>query len=267
MASYDGNLGLMELVKFFRNAPPELVQRVQRLIDAGAEREVWQIVQQYTGTELQGDEFRAAVAESVNKYGVSDKEQAAAKKRVAAMVAKRKATDKRRKHNIRSGHNKLLKQFMYDEGMKVIQQWQEQLQNKFPKFPKSRGPVVREYGLSPIGLVKSVMRDGVEHTAKKYGELEINPNGLDEKPRHFVWYTVIPASQEILRSLLGQIDVDTVKAAYDDPSILEGNKAQKGIPANATDAELKAARKAGGEKGQRAHWLLNMRKGNRNKKK
>ena len=49
---------------------------------------------------------------------------------------------------------------------------------------------------------------------------------------------------------------------YVDASNLdEGNKAQKGIPANATQAELKSARKAGGAKGKRAHWLLNMRKG------
>ena len=54
---------------------------------------------------------------------------------------------------------------------------------------------------------------------------------------------------------------------YVDASNLdEGNKAQKGIPANATDAELKSARKSGGDKGKRAHWLLNMRKGNRKKK-
>lgn len=54
---------------------------------------------------------------------------------------------------------------------------------------------------------------------------------------------------------------------YVDASNLdEGNKAQKGIPANATDAELKSARKSGGAKGKRAHWLLNMRKGNRKKK-
>ncbi len=55
---------------------------------------------------------------------------------------------------------------------------------------------------------------------------------------------------------------------YVDASNLdEGNKAQKGIPANATDAELKSARKAGGAKGKRAHWLLNMRKGNQSRKK
>ena len=47
----------------------------------------------------------------------------------------------------------------------------------------------------------------------------------------------------------------------------EGNKAQKGIPANATQAELKSARKSGGAKGKRAHWLLNMRKGNQKRKK
>jgi hypothetical protein len=46
----------------------------------------------------------------------------------------------------------------------------------------------------------------------------------------------------------------------------EGNKAQKGIPANATDAQLRSARKAGGDKGKRAHWLLNMRKGNKKNK-
>ena len=55
---------------------------------------------------------------------------------------------------------------------------------------------------------------------------------------------------------------------YVDASNLdEGNKAQKGIPANATDAELRKARKAGGDKGKRAHWLLNMRKGNRKRRK
>jgi len=41
----------------------------------------------------------------------------------------------------------------------------------------------------------------------------------------------------------------------------EGNVAQLGIPANATDAELRKARSAGGKKGQRAHWLANMRRG------
>ena len=61
--------------------------------------------------------------------------------------------------------------------------------------------------------------------------------------------------------------IDDFSHTTSDRPVGEGNKAQKGIPANATDAELKSARKAGGAKGKRAHWLLNMRKGNRKRKK
>ena len=60
--------------------------------------------------------------------------------------------------------------------------------------------------------------------------------------------------------------IDDFGHTTSDRPVGEGNKAQKGIPANATDAQLKSARKAGGAKGKRAHWLLNMRKGNRKRK-
>lgn len=60
--------------------------------------------------------------------------------------------------------------------------------------------------------------------------------------------------------------MDKFSHTTSDRPVGEGNKAQLGIPANATDAELRKARKAGGDKGKRAHWLLNMRKGNRKKK-
>ena len=60
--------------------------------------------------------------------------------------------------------------------------------------------------------------------------------------------------------------IDDFSHTASDRPVGEGNKAQKGIPANATDAELRKARKAGGDKGKRAHWLLNMRKGNRKRK-
>lgn len=61
--------------------------------------------------------------------------------------------------------------------------------------------------------------------------------------------------------------IDDFSHTTSDRPVGEGNKAQKGIPANATDAQLKSARKAGGDKGKRAHWLLNMRKGNRKRRK
>jgi hypothetical protein len=56
-ASYEGNIGIMELMKFFQTAPKELVVQVKQLINQKKDKEVWKIVQQYTGTKLKGKEF------------------------------------------------------------------------------------------------------------------------------------------------------------------------------------------------------------------
>jgi pterin-4a-carbinolamine dehydratase len=56
-ASYEGNIGIMELMKFFSTAPSELVAQVKQLIKQKKDKEVWKIVQQYTGTKLKGKEF------------------------------------------------------------------------------------------------------------------------------------------------------------------------------------------------------------------
>ena len=56
-ASYEGNIGIMELMKFFQIAPKELVAQVKQLISQKKDKEVWKIVQQYTGTKLKGKEF------------------------------------------------------------------------------------------------------------------------------------------------------------------------------------------------------------------
>jgi pterin-4a-carbinolamine dehydratase len=56
-ASYEGNIGIMELMKFFSTAPSELVAQVKQLIKQKKDKEVWKIVQQYTNTKLKGKEF------------------------------------------------------------------------------------------------------------------------------------------------------------------------------------------------------------------
>lgn len=66
MASYPGNMGVMELVKFFQDAPPELVKKVRDLLDRGASREVWQIVQAHTGVKLQGNQYEHALGEALD---------------------------------------------------------------------------------------------------------------------------------------------------------------------------------------------------------
>jgi hypothetical protein len=56
-AAYEGNIGIMELMKFFQSAPKELVVQVKELISQKKDKEVWKIVQSYTGTKLKGKEF------------------------------------------------------------------------------------------------------------------------------------------------------------------------------------------------------------------
>jgi len=61
MAAYKGNVGIMELVKFYqdakKNGDEDLIVKVKKLIDDGEDQKVWQIVQDYTGTKLVGKQF------------------------------------------------------------------------------------------------------------------------------------------------------------------------------------------------------------------
>lgn len=67
-AAYKGNIGIMELFKFFAKAEkqdPDLVAKVKKLISQGQDKMVWKIVQDYTGTKLVGKEFEGSIAEAV----------------------------------------------------------------------------------------------------------------------------------------------------------------------------------------------------------
>lgn len=67
-AAYEGNLGLMELFKFFNKAEktdPQLVTKVKQLIKQGEDRAVWKIVQDYTETKLVGKQFECSIAEAI----------------------------------------------------------------------------------------------------------------------------------------------------------------------------------------------------------
>lgn len=51
-ASYAGNIGVMELVKFYQKATPSMVTDLKRLIAQKKEREAWKMVQSVTGIKL-----------------------------------------------------------------------------------------------------------------------------------------------------------------------------------------------------------------------
>jgi hypothetical protein len=67
-ASYEGNIGIMELFKFFNKAEkedPKLVARVKEMIKQRRDKEVWRIIQDYTGTQLTGKEFEGSIKEAI----------------------------------------------------------------------------------------------------------------------------------------------------------------------------------------------------------
>lgn len=69
-AAYPGNVGIMELIKFFNKAKekdPELVAKVKQLIADHEDKLVWDIIQKYTGVKLQGKEFNESISESIKK--------------------------------------------------------------------------------------------------------------------------------------------------------------------------------------------------------
>ena len=104
------------------------------------------------------------------------------------------------------------------------------------------------------GTVKAT--DVYAYLVKKYGKLYSDKHQTPSGRK--IWDN-LPKYTKLKVTDVG----DRLMATENFADVEEGNKAQLGIPANATDAELRKARKAGGKKGQRAHWLLNMRKGNK----
>lgn len=60
-AAYVGNIGIMELIKFYQKATPDLVAKVKKLIAQKKNKEAWEIIQAQTGVKLIGKEFNEAV--------------------------------------------------------------------------------------------------------------------------------------------------------------------------------------------------------------
>lgn len=65
-ASYAGNLGLMELLKFHQLATKEQSDKVKELIAKNQHIDAWAIVQNVSGTKLQGKQFNESTESSTD---------------------------------------------------------------------------------------------------------------------------------------------------------------------------------------------------------
>jgi hypothetical protein len=62
-ATYPGNIGMMEVSKFFNIATPEEKIKFKQLKDAGETSKAWRLIQQVIGVKLQGNEFAEQMVE------------------------------------------------------------------------------------------------------------------------------------------------------------------------------------------------------------
>ena len=70
-ASYPGNIGMMELAKFFQIANPEQKTLFKQLLEKGKKGLAWKLVQDIVGVKLQGKEFEEDI---VTELKITDKD-------------------------------------------------------------------------------------------------------------------------------------------------------------------------------------------------
>lgn len=56
-ASYAGNIGAMEMAKFFKIASPDEKSLLRELIQSNKAKSAWKLIQKVTKTRLKGEEF------------------------------------------------------------------------------------------------------------------------------------------------------------------------------------------------------------------
>ena len=64
-ASYEGNLGMMEMMKFFKIASQDEKDLMKSLLSQGKQEEAWKLLQQVTDTELVGEDFTDSLKKGI----------------------------------------------------------------------------------------------------------------------------------------------------------------------------------------------------------
>lgn len=64
-AVYDGNLGMIEMFKFYQMASPEIKDLMKKLIASGKKREAWELLKKVTGVKLKEAETRTSASKEI----------------------------------------------------------------------------------------------------------------------------------------------------------------------------------------------------------
>ena len=64
-ASYAGNIGIMEMVKFYRMATPKQKAELKALLQDQKQEEAWEFIQTVTGVKLHNEDQTKLVAKKI----------------------------------------------------------------------------------------------------------------------------------------------------------------------------------------------------------
>jgi len=244
-ASYPGNIGMMELAKFFQIANPEQKQLFKQLLEKGKKGLAWKLIQDITDTKLQGKEFE----EDVPQPGASS----GAPKQFGsdAEIESRQMTAKQIISSIPGVpyYNNVVddwdaKDFSWGVTKKVIE-YAEYLK----QHPESLAK------LPPILVLNGKFEDG----AHRVSAIWLLQQRMD--PKNPIWNNA-KLNVQFVKQGMAENFADGKKPGR------KGLAKRSGVNTKASVSDLrKTAKNSSGEKQRMAHWLANMKAGRAKKNK
>jgi GNAT superfamily N-acetyltransferase len=244
-ATYPGNIGMMEVSKFFNIATPEEKIKFKQLKDAGETSKAWRLIQQVIGVKLQGNEF----AEQISKDGKD-----------SAQAWIDKVYDQ-------------YPQWPYGQADRVMV-WGDGEDEQFAAFKLKPGTGANTVAIDWImagpeqrqgvgsRAIKELQRlaqtDGIKLTLYPWAKGQISQASLIKLYKRHGFQPVTKGAAPMAWDPAQAVDENFADGRNPQD---KGDSQRHGIPKGATMAQLEKAAKASGRKGQLARWQINMRRG------
>jgi hypothetical protein len=304
-ASYPGNIGIMELTKFFKIASPEQQEMFKKLVNTGEKKLAWFLIQKVTGVKLQGDEFnenwddedevdKIVLVKSLKWPEIVNKVNSAMK----AMGWKGQRKDDNSFMFSTKGmlddewyiviiENRGNNVFTYalgtvEEGDPHIGE-QESLPMSEASVSELMDAIREGFGLNEQALAESSINIDDQAVAKLKATLITHKSQIQKASGDEVYniidkmMTRIAKLHNISGKKLHDMWVKKYKQVPDTWIMKEnfadgknpqdkGDSKRHGVPTKASVSTLRKVAKQGGRKGQLAHWMANMKSGKQKSK-
>ena len=234
-ASYPGNIGIMELTKFFKIASPEQQEMFKKLVNTGEKKLAWFLIQKVTGVKLQGDEFN----ESDDDEDEIDK---------VVLVKSLKWPEIVNKVN---------------SAMKAMG-WKGQRKDDNSFIFSTRGQLPPE---SDEWYIVIIENRGNNMFTYALGTVEEGDPHIGEQESLPMTEASVSELMDAIREGFGLNDQNLAENFADGRNPQDkGDSKRHGVPTKASVSTLRKVAKQGGRKGQLAHWMANMKSGKQKSK-